>query len=60
MFIIIAESKVDNNIIIYRILKLDKCKIEYIKRQIYALKEIKQRAEKYKNKEDIRGYFSKK
>jgi len=36
---------------------LDKCIPEYIKRWIYTLKEIKQRAEKHKNKENIRGYF---
>ena len=38
-------------------LNVENITAEYIRRWIFILKEIRKKAEKYTNREDIRGYF---
>ena len=38
-------------------INIERSMIKYIRRQIFILKDIRKKAEKYKNREDIRGYF---
>ena len=39
-------------------IRLETSSTEYIRRQIYGLQKIRKKAEKYKNMEDIRGFFT--